>query len=826
MHIAIERTLTAPATPMQESVWWAHQRAKNKSIYNITWRLACDRAIDFGALGIAWQEVVDRHEALRTTVARVGTAVELTAMPHVTAELDRVEVDDPGTIDVPTLLRLIAEESHARVMVLERAPLARLTLVRVGDQHELLLTVHHVALDGWALQLLVGELSTAYSAALERRQPSFGDEPTPFHVYADEISRARAEGHWEQGLDHWRTTLEGASAATVVADRQTKSVVGAAGEIIRYVFSDEAATGIRALSKAAFATSFTIVLGAMQIVLARGGAGSDVTVGVVAANRLSARDQNLVGYTANLCISRATVNDDDSIADVVARARDGVWTMLAHQAVPYPVVFAALSPATQATLSDASPMMLSFLGPIARGLRLGDVELTFVSSPNRAARADMAVGFWDIDDGHLAEIEFNTARYDPDTVMRLLHDIDTVLATGGADASRKVGSLEVRSRSMTRRDINPRPRSVSGSAGTSPVSVSSAPATQTAVESGSWECVAAAWAEVVGSPPSEPDVDFFAAGGNSLSLVRLAAALESDTGVTIDVVDWLSEPTPRRIMAQLAGDGVDGARPASTTLTWVRDGTGPHLHLLPGAGGGVHDFRDLIAALPSDWRVTASQEREPLPTVPMMARRCHADLHAAELRPDILAGWSMGGQIAYEMALGYETPAPALVVLDATPPVGGAITADLDEQRASVFAATVCRSLDVELRCSLPRTHGDDELRMGVLAAYLACAGQQVSATVLGERWRTYRRHTTASMTYVRSGQVDARGLIVGADLLDSQVDQWAERFAGKARKLRVDADHHGLLIGAVAEQIAAAIGALELGRVAGSRSGALGEDR
>ena len=96
----------SPATAMQESVWWIHQRARNKSLYNLTWRLLCDRPVDVERLRAAWQRLTDRHEALRTAVLRVGDDVTLTVHDTREARLDVVEVGDEE------LAQLIAEEAR------------------------------------------------------------------------------------------------------------------------------------------------------------------------------------------------------------------------------------------------------------------------------------------------------------------------------------------------------------------------------------------------------------------------------------------------------------------------------------------------------------------------------------------------------------------------------------------------------------------------------------------------------------------------------------------------------------------------------------------
>ncbi|WP_197288384.1 condensation domain-containing protein [Nocardia sp. NRRL S-836] len=745
----------SPATAMQESVWWIHQRARNKSLYNLTWRLLCDRPLDTERLRAAWQRLTDRHEALRTAVQRTGDDVTLTVHDTRQARLDVVEVPHGDE----ELARFIAEEVQEQPIDLADAPLARLTHVRVGERHELLLTVHHIVLDGWAIQLLMAELSTAYEGG------EFDSDAVPFTVYAVEQHEARASGKWDKTLDHWRSALDGATATTVAADRPGRFGVGAPGVVIRHMLSAEASAGVAALAKASFATPFAIMLAALEIVLART-AGNDISLGVVAANRMSARDQALMGYTANLCVVRASIEDTDTIAAVATRARDGLWQMFAHQHVPYPAVFAALPPATQASLTDAAPLLVSYLGSIGFDLKLGDVGLTWLASPNRAARADMAMSFAEVDGGHRAELEYNTGRYDRDTVVGLLDDVDAVLR---ADPALTVGALPVRT------------RAVAGRAETEAVE-------HQALPSGTeWEVIAQEWAALVESPPTGPDADFFASGGHSLHVVRLLAAVRDRLGAPVDIADWLVEPTPRRLVTQLLNTEEQAA---PSTLVTLRDGPGTHLHLVHGAGGGVQDYRELAAALPDDWRVTVSQEVEPLATVPMMARAYRTDLDLAGLTPDVLAGWSMGGQVVFEMAARYPEP-PLLALIDSTPPIGQNYPEDVEREWFQDFGRNVMASFGVE------GEFGDTL----VMAARLAQAGHHVPAHVLSERWDAFLRHARASAGYTARKPQQTRAVVVAADLLDSQLDQWAT--LTDAAKHRIDADHYGVLRGEAARELA-----------------------
>jgi pimeloyl-ACP methyl ester carboxylesterase len=820
------RQATVPATAMQESMWWIHHRAKIKSVYNLTWRLACDSAVDPAALAAAWQAVHDRHDALRGGLTQQDGSVGMFIEPAVLATPEHVVVADPGPASPDTLLELIAGELHDRPFQLSHPPLTRLALVTVAGRPELIVTVHHSMIDGWGLQLLLTDLSAAYAAARGAAPSSPPTDPASFADYCRRSQAAQTGGRWQAGTKHWRNALRGATATTVLADRPRTQGTGDRGAVLRFVLSRGACEGIAAQAAQVSATPFAVLLAAFQTVLARGGAGSDVAIGIATANRLTQRDQALVGYTSNLCISRGAVCDEDLFAAVVARARDELWTMLAYQDVPFPLVFGALDGQDQARLGDIPPLLLSYYGPIGAGLRLGDVALDMMPSPNRAARSDLSFGLYELDGRQAVEVEYNVGRYDRETVLALLADLDAVLTA--ARQPGRVGDLTVATRAIA---IPASPAHPEAAAATGGPDGAAGPGKPTEAnepepepdEAGTLELAFRLWADVLGEPPSDADEDFFAVSGRSLKAVQLTAAVEAESGQEFDVETWLATATPRQLARQLAPPATtppiaaldvsaqvdpvaeDAAGSSLSTLIELRGGTDLHAHLLPGAGASADWYRELLAALPGGWRVTASQEREPLDSVGQLAARYRADLDTAGLRPDLLVGWSLGGQVAHQLAVDYGDPAPDVVLLDSPPPVGYPIGDD--GILLPMFAATLLGALGVPPDAAPPQVTGDDaELSLRVLTAYLAAIGQPLPLAVLTQRWEAYRRHARAAAAHRSERRVDAAALVVAAELADEQLGQWAELFDPPPSRLRVAADHFGLLRHPVAAEIAAAI--------------------
>ncbi|MEU7525056.1 condensation domain-containing protein [Saccharothrix sp. NPDC042600] len=762
------------ATPAQEALWWAHQRAARKSVYHITWRLGCASPPDPAALRAAWRAVVDRHDALRMGLAADDGVVRAAVADRLSAPVRTVSVDTSGP--AAPLLARIAEEVHDEPMPLDRPPLARLVLVRVDDEHELLLTAHHSVVDGWAIRLVLDDLSTAYQAALSGGQPTFPEAPS-FAQYALDQRAAEEKGRWRKAIEHWRTALDGASAVTVAPDRPVRARPGGAGTTLRHEVSPEAARGLAAHAQAAGTTSFAVMLAALQTVLARGGAGGDVTVATPAANRLTAREQKLVGYLTNLVVARAHINDTDTVADVTTRARDTVWQMLSHQTAPYPKVFAELPDHTKAALGDIPPVVLTHLGPLSSGLSLGPIPLTPHRSPNRAARADFTIGYWDTDDGIVIEVEYSEDRYDRATTLRLLHDLDTVLAAAPTDP---ISSLPLRTKTVeARTPAEPGivgPPWDNGTGGRRPRPTATPPQDRPLPPA-----ITHAWRQVLGHPPTSPDQDFFAAGGTSLTVLHLAAAVEAATGERPDLIAWLADPTPRRLAGQ-------GRTDTPTTLVVLRDTTGPHLHLVHGAGGSPQDFRDLVDALPG-WRVTASQDRTTHTTVTALAATYAADLSGQA--PDVIAGWSFGGLVAHEMAHD-----AALLLIDTPPPTGHP-----DHPTTADFAAMVT---DLKAPDS-----DDDTLAVRALAAHLAVTGDDVPAWALVDRWHAYRRHARAGAAHVSEKRTRTAATVIAADLTDDDVTRWRAHLPDDTRVVRVAADHWTVLRAPAVARVADAVRSL-----------------
>ncbi|HEY3607040.1 MAG TPA: condensation domain-containing protein [Pseudonocardiaceae bacterium] len=784
--------MVIPSSPAQEALWWIQHRTERKDLYNLTWRMRVTD-IDPAVLRRAWQLLVDRHEALRTAFARRADTVVQLVHPMAGAELSELYWPAaPAGISPDALLDELATAVHAAPFDLGVAPLARATLVGVGARQELILTVHHAVLDGWALHLIGEELETAYLAVRDR-----GPELAVADVFpAPPISyREFAQRRHGDDATYWLDRLRGARSATLWPDRPTEAHTGTDGAVLRHRQSREVAAAVTTIANRIGATPFAVQLAAVRSVLFRGGATGRTALGVVVANRMTAQDQARIGYCANVVLLPDEVTATDTLDDVATRCRDSLWGSLPYQHVGYPEVFAALPASDRAELGATPPVLVTHHGQIGAGLTLGGAPAELLPSLSISARCQLLLGFFEDGDRTTIEVEYDSDRYHETTVRTLLADLDRALLASAGPAT-SIGELSVRSRALA---------GAAALVGDTPDTRPALPVTEPADE------LLAIWRRVLGVPVAPSD-DFFRLGGHSLQVLQLIGAVEASIGRPIDVADWLDEPTPARLAELATNDPTVAVVPRGTGPQVARTGEpgAPHVHLVHGAGVGRLPYRDLVDALPTDWRVTVSEDDHGTDgvTIEELASRYLAELSTQDKQPDLLVGWSMGGLVVHAMAAELcrrGLSCPPVVLLDSPTPVDSPVGDAVD---VSSFVESVLRSAGAETVLPGSMRFGDSA-RHGIdaLVALLRLAGTDAPSDALHERFALYRAHRAAIASYRGDPVVDTPALLVTADLDEDEIPHWARRFAGGLRSMRLDTDHYGLLRGANARRLADLLG-------------------
>ncbi|KJY40818.1 hypothetical protein VR41_14500, partial [Streptomyces sp. NRRL B-1568] len=287
-----------PLSHAQNRLWLLHQVEGPSATYNLAQAVRLTGPLDTGALEAALGDVVARHEALRTVYRTVA--------------------DDPSQLILdadqakPVLERAqegqTVESVAALPFDLAMAPPVRAVLFTMDtDEHVLLLVIHHIAADGWSLEPLGRDLSSAYTARIQGEKPAW--EPLPVQ-YADYTLWQRDLLDGERGeavaqLDFWRSELAGIpDELALPTDRVRPAVASHRGALAHWQIEPEVAEALGALARETGASLFMVLQTALAALLTRLGAGNDIPIGTPIAGRTDAALDNLIGFFVNTLVLR------------------------------------------------------------------------------------------------------------------------------------------------------------------------------------------------------------------------------------------------------------------------------------------------------------------------------------------------------------------------------------------------------------------------------------------------------------------------------------------------------------------------------------------
>ncbi|HEX8338906.1 MAG TPA: amino acid adenylation domain-containing protein, partial [Pyrinomonadaceae bacterium] len=432
-----------PLSFAQQRLWFLDQLQPDSPFYNISGAARLSGELDPSALEKGLNEVVRRHESLRTTFDSEG------GQPHQIIS-DALHVHVP-LLDLSALPeaerdaegRRAAAAEAARPFDLRRGPLLRALLVRLtGNEHLLVVTMHHIVSDGWSVAVLFGELSVCYEAFTRGLVP----ELPPLRIqYADYAvwQRVRAEaGLFDAGLRYWAERLAGAPPLLALpTDRPRPPVQTHRGASFPFELGEGLTAGLRSLARRHSATLFMVLLAGFKALLSRYAGETDVVVGTPVANRDRAELEPLVGFFVNTLALRTDVSGDPGFGELVGRVREGALGGYAHQEVPFERVVEELRPERSLNHAPLFQVMLAF-DTTARGeVRLGGAAAAAEGVGSGAAKFDLTVSVRE-EGGRLAcGAEYSTDLYEEATVRGMMRHFERLLEGAVADPERRVSEL-------------------------------------------------------------------------------------------------------------------------------------------------------------------------------------------------------------------------------------------------------------------------------------------------------------------------------------------------------------------------------------------------
>ncbi|HEV7506854.1 MAG TPA: non-ribosomal peptide synthase/polyketide synthase [Thermoanaerobaculia bacterium] len=427
----------------QQRLWFLDRLDPESSAYNISAAVRLLGRLDLRVLAATLDEVVRRHEVLRTTFAAAGH--EPVQVIHPPSPFALAFADLSG---LPMVVRDIEAQERTLAELrqpfdLARGPLTRATLVRMGqEEHILLFSMHHIVSDGWSMGVLVREVGALYPAFAAGQRSPLPELPVQ---YADYAAWQRS---WLQGaalteqVDYWRERLAGAPALLrLPTDRPRPAMQRFQGARIDVLLPREATEAVQRAGQQQGITLFMTLLAAFAVLLQRHSGEDDVVVGSPSANRNRAELESLIGFFVNTLVLRVGLAGDPAVDDLLARVRDVALGAYAHQSLPFEKLVEELRPDRSLSHSPLFQVMLVLQNAPAGDLSLPGLTLRPEERPHEISKFDLTLTLNETGLGLLFQWRYNTELFDEATVARQASHLENLIAALAANPRQRISEL-------------------------------------------------------------------------------------------------------------------------------------------------------------------------------------------------------------------------------------------------------------------------------------------------------------------------------------------------------------------------------------------------
>jgi amino acid adenylation domain-containing protein/natural product biosynthesis luciferase-like monooxygenase protein len=431
-----------PLTEAQQHFWlFAQLREEALIAGNDSTALRLQGSLQTAALHRALQQVVERHDALRTTIDPEGEVQRVA--PALTIDLPVIDFSQLDSAEREAQVTRWLTEERRQPFDLVNGPLLRCHLLRLEEQqHLLVLTIHHIVIDGWSFNLIVQELGAIYSAACVGKTAEL---PTPmqFETYVQwqesqrqDPARTASEDFWLKQFPH------GVPVVELPTDRSRPAIKTFAGAMETIWLDRSTLTALKKLSGRSGSTLFMTLLAAFKVLLQRLSGEEEFAVGISSAERALPGSQNLVGYCINLVPVRTRVSGAQSFAEYLTTVKQTLLDSYEHTNYPFGNLVRKLNP-----VRDLSrPQLLEVVFNLDRAASItsmGDLDVRMVRPPVSFTQFDLYLNALELNGELQLDFMYDTDLLDRTTILRWMGHFQTLLQSIIADPHQLIAGLSL-----------------------------------------------------------------------------------------------------------------------------------------------------------------------------------------------------------------------------------------------------------------------------------------------------------------------------------------------------------------------------------------------
>jgi len=414
-------SVAPPLSFSQLRLWFLDQLAPFNPAYNLSSAVRLSGALHLQALDRAISAIIDRHEALRTSIAVLDDQPVQIISPHVDFHLPLMDLSDRPLSEAVSEARRLAAEETLLAFNLYETPLLRARLIRLApDDHILLMTFHHIICDGWSIDIFVGELTSFYDAFVLDKPAALPELAIQFADFAH-WQRSLLEGErMAELLRFWKQQLEQAPGVLELpTDYPRPAMLSFAGASVAFTIAKPLADSVKALSASHGVSLFMILEATFNLLLSRYSAQQDILVGTPIANRNRLELEPVFGFFANTLVLRTDLSGNPTFAELLLRVKEMALAAYAHQDMPFEKLVEELRPERDLSHSPLFQVMFVLQNTPVQQFKLSGLTLAHFPVEDATAKFELWLSLSDSGDELSGVIEYSTDLFEAGTIERM-----------------------------------------------------------------------------------------------------------------------------------------------------------------------------------------------------------------------------------------------------------------------------------------------------------------------------------------------------------------------------------------------------------------------
>jgi len=412
----VDRQQRVALSYSQQRMWFLWQLDPQSPAYNVGGMARLRGALHVDSFERALQALIHRHESLRTTFPSEDGKPwqQVSNRSDVAMQWLDISAQAPAEREA-TIARLADEQAHAP-FDLERGPLLRVCLVKSAErEHHLLLTLHHIVTEGWAMDIFARELGALYEAFVDDRESPLAPLPVQYLDYSAWHRGWLEGGEMQRQLDYWRVQLGGEQPLLALpSDRPRPAVQSHRGELHRFDLDEHLAQQVTRFNSERGLTLFMTMTAALSVLLYRYSGQDDLRIGVPLANRIRPESEGLIGAFLNTQVLRIRPHGDMTVSEMLAQVRQVAIDGQSHQDVPFDHLVETLQPERSAAWNPLFQVMCNVQRWEFQQQRelAGGVQVDYLVNDARATKFDLNLEVTDFDEQLRCCLTYSTDLFD------------------------------------------------------------------------------------------------------------------------------------------------------------------------------------------------------------------------------------------------------------------------------------------------------------------------------------------------------------------------------------------------------------------------------